>query len=150
MTDPRYDPSFQRGYDGPPPKLVVRARSRAPKAAAAEEPAPEGIPDPNPEPVAQRLEPEARSIEEAPVARRVNPYTVALLIAGVLATAAGTGMLVRSATDVTQYGGASDTTGLVLQLLTLQLAPALIVGGAILILAWLVLGALSALFRRGR
>jgi hypothetical protein len=75
MTDPRYDPRFQRGWDGDPEPRVVAG----PEPPASEHPPPSVAPS---EPAPARPEPlEAHDAWiETP---RYNPFRIALAVTGI-------------------------------------------------------------------
>ena len=147
MTDPRYDPRFQRGWDGelPPPAAPASAASppsAAPFAPAASVAPAEDVPAPGPlreqvgaEPPAE--EPAEPEPESAPAR---NPYRIALVVLGVVLTAAGGGMLWHLA-QPTSFTNSSDA---VLPQLEFTTAPWIALAGLLAIVAAIALGA----FRR--
>jgi hypothetical protein len=68
--DPRFDPAFQRGYDGP----AVASKKQT------TEPAPESIP---------LIQVDADVSRDEPIERRTNPFLIALTIASIAFVAAG-------------------------------------------------------------
>ncbi len=150
MTDPRFDPAFQRGYSGPEPELVARRTPEVDPALdpAAAGPTPEGStaaaivaqsPDPDPDPDPQH---EPAPDSDAPAApRRLNPYRLALLIGGLLLLAAAVSMLY----EAVQHPQGTSTTidSQFLNLLVGNLPPALALAGFICLIAWIALGALD-------
>jgi hypothetical protein len=103
VTDPRYDPRFQRGWDGPPPApapVVASAPAPTPAPvtpppAPVEEPAPAESTDPTPVHGDEDLEPPRR-----------NPFRIALAVLGVVLLAA-TGWLIQQSTSATSEPGLS-------------------------------------------
>lgn len=147
MADPRFDPAFQRGYDGPEPELVVRpGPPHAPEAAAAQRPGVDSAAE-HPESAAGSASGVGHpdSHDERLPAARSNPYALALLVAGAAMLVAG-GFLLQgyATTTVEQYTPETQA----LSTLQQTLAPALLVSGIAGVLAWLVLGALEAAARR--
>ncbi len=148
MTDPRFDPAFQRGYSGPEPELV--ARVVVPDAAPAPDapPVPDAVepiagPMPIAEPIARPTpEPPADvTIEpESPLAIR-NPYRLALLIVGVAL------LLIAGSTLYAQVEHPEANVPTVesqfVQLLLFSLPQAFALAGFVALLLWLVLGALD-------
>lgn len=137
MTDPRFDPAFQRGYSGPQPKPVARVAAPSPRAEVAEpEPAaapagnaPVGVPviEPAPEPDPDRA--------------LLNPYRLALLLFG-LALLFGSATLLF---EQVQHPQGVNTTieGQFVQMLTYNLPPGLALAGLVCLIVWLTLGALD-------
>jgi hypothetical protein len=143
MTDPRFDPAFQRGYSGPEPELV--ARVVVPDAAPAPDapPVPDAVeplagpmltPTPPEPPVDVTIEP------ESPLAIR-NPYRLALLIVGVAL------LLIAGSTLYAQVEHPQENVPTVesqfVQLLLFSLPQAFALAGFVALLLWLVLGALD-------
>jgi len=118
MTDPRFDPAFQRGYSGPDPELVAREREGAESGVR---------PDTDPEP-------------ESPVSAR-NPYRLALLLAGIGLLIAATASLYEQVL----HPQASSTTveSQFVQVLVSNLPPVLGLVGFVCVILWLAIGALD-------
>lgn len=129
--DPRFDPAFQRGYDGPTravPREKLQPTITAPPAARAFDPA--SAPMPAAEASGQQriiVEP-TELFDDEPSARRFNPFLIALLAAAVLLIGGGLyltsrlGELFASPTESSQYDY------ITLQVMTIA-APMLIVLG---------------------
>ncbi|MEO6114779.1 MAG: hypothetical protein ABIP33_00180 [Pseudolysinimonas sp.] len=153
MTDPRYDEQFRRGYDGPPvgpPPAAVPPADRAPDSGTAaripNSPAAEERREPEREREREREPDPQPDVDWMPPAR--NPFRLALLLVGI-AMLLGAGILiwfgVRSSIDQTgEYGVEQQTVSTLYYLVP----PALIMGGLVSFIVWLVLGALFG--REGR
>jgi hypothetical protein len=143
MTDPRFDPAFQRGYEGPNPELVVR-RQAASEVVPLEVTASSG-PDAAPEP--RSLDPVSASgagvSEPEPRAGPRNPYRLGLLLGGILLIVAAAAIL----SSQVQQPQASDTTpqAQFVHLLLGLLPPSLLLSGLVCIILWLAIGALDRL-----
>ncbi len=86
--DPRFDPAFQRGYDGVVDAAPQPGRT-TPSAAAPNEPLPSAVPADEPATAA----PVARHGEEP--ARRRNPFLIALLALSAVLIGGGLYLVVR-------------------------------------------------------
>jgi hypothetical protein len=144
MSDPRFDPAFQRGYTGPEPELVVREVVSA---------RPQTVPDVAPSvlaqiPVPDDVRPPAETIgdskpEEIWSPRR-NPFALAMLVGGVILIVAGVAMIWSIATQNNSNAQPTlDTGAQALAILNYLLPPALFLGGVLGVLGWLILGALG-------
>jgi hypothetical protein len=148
VSDPRFDPRFQRGYDGPPPEAPVRPVAHAPGLPAAAR-----IPDPQlaesrpePEPLLASSSPVQPGFDDSdiwtPAAR--NPYQLALLLAG-LAMLLGAGILIWfSVRIIPESTVPYDVGQQTISTIQYLIPPALVVGGLTSIIVWLVLGALAS------
>lgn len=149
MTDPRFDPAFQRGYDGPDPELAIRQRTPdepiapvTPRPDAAAGPAAverRSSPEPTHSPsVAQEpeLDPEPR------LAVR-NPFRLALLLLGIALLIVALSTLYSQV----QHPQAANSTAQAqfIQLLVYSLPPSLLLAGFVCIILWLAFGALDRL-----
>lgn len=133
MSDPRFDPAFQRGYSGPDPELVVREQvsSAAAEALVESEPAAPAVaaaPD--------IVDPPAPL---APAVR--NPYRLALLLFGLV-------LLIAAASSLywqVLHPQASSTTveSQFVEVLISNLPPVLGLAGFVCVILWLALGALD-------
>jgi hypothetical protein len=142
MTDPRFDPVFQRGYSGPAPELVVRETVVDPPVRPVA--APDAYPAPAPAPVADDIGTEEPGAWAPP---RRNPFAIALLVVGVTMVAAGVWLTQAfAATSANGYTPDEQTIAILQQ----ALGPALLLGGIVGVVAWLVLGALAAAPGRAR
>ena len=164
MTDPRFDPAFQRGYSGPAPELVVRDRlaveAQAPRSSALPtSPAPSRTgPPPQAVPLVDDTAADGTAVdgtvdgsaaEESELWRapRRNPYSIALLVISVaMSITGGWLMQVWAVTSATGWSPAQQTAAIVQQ----QLAPVLLLGGIIGVVVWLVFGAFVALAPKAR
>lgn len=145
MTDPRFDPRFQRGYSGdgleaqdvaqpaPAPEAAVRATPADP--VTRREPAQPDTPEPAATPV-------DIDVGWAPAA--ANPYRLALLLTG-LAMLLGAGVLIWYSSKNFLIGSTTDDIGQqALSALQYLVSPALVVAGFVCIIVWLALGAVTA------
>ena len=138
--DPRFDPRFQRGYDGPQPEPPP-----PPVAARPEEPVDEpGHGDGAVEGTARSR---AGEIDDIWVPPRRNPFALALLIGGLAMIAAGA-WLVWTLITASSYPNGYDRGEQAFALIQQQLSPALLICGVLGIVGWLVLGALTASARK--
>lgn len=136
MTDPRYDAQFRRGYEGPPvPPPVGRAQT---PPASSEDP----IPSPPPVDDGAGVVGAVVTDQDPEPLRRRNPWSIALLVGGMLLVIAG-GWMLRSYATTNSTTGFSPSDQLWLYV-EQQLSPALLVGGFLALVAWLVIGALAA------
>jgi hypothetical protein len=137
VTDPRFDPAFQRGYDGPDPELVIREQAPSASApvtsAASATPAPEASEHRRPQPDAAP-EPEPRFAVR-------NPYRLALLLLGIAMLIAA----VASLYSQVVHPQATSTTAesQFVQVLVSNLPPVLGLAGFVCLILWLALGALD-------
>lgn len=133
-TDPRFDPRFQRGYDGPQPAVP-----------------PPPVPTPQPEPGVDELPSSASteadfasSIAEAPwTPPRRNPFALALLVSGLVMILVGC-WLVWTVVTASSYPNGYDRGEQAFALIQQQITPVLLICGVLAIVGWLVLGALAA------
>ena len=142
MTDPRYDEQFRRGYDGPPvPPPATNAA--APPVSSAQVPvAPRESPAPSDPPADEDARVVGVVIDQGqePLRRR-NPWSLTLLVIGVVMLVVG-GWLLRDDATTTAINGYSPDEQLKV-FLEQQLSPALLICGFIAVIAWLVVGALA-------
>lgn len=146
MTDPRFDPAFQRGYSGPDPELVVR--EPVPSAPVPVAPEAAAVPAPvdasaQPQPQSQLQPASAAEPEPRPAVR--NPYRLALLLVGVVLVLASGAAL----SALVQHPQASSTTAdsQFQQLLLVDGPPVLALVGFVCVILWLALGALDRVDR---
>ena len=153
MTDPRFDPVFQRGYSGPAPELVPRetvpAKPRAGRDVAtparAETPVAANLQSATEPTVDPPLEEVPRSEETWSPTRR-NPFATAMLAGGLILILIGVAMVWGIATQINSNTQTTlDTGAQVEAFLAYLLPPALLLGGILGVLGWLILGALGAL-----
>lgn len=154
--DPRFDPRFQRGYDGPQPD--------APPTPAVPSPLEQRHPvieqgDRIQQPVVAESsqgsrptvsEPDVSPPDDADTAwvpPRRNPFALALLVGAVAMIAVGGWFVWALATTPANTSEYSQDEQALL-LLQQQVAPALLICGTLGIVAWLMLGALAAAARR--
>jgi hypothetical protein len=124
MTDPRYDPRFQRGWDGDP---AAPAERTEPPAAARTEPA------------AAPAEPEpAMPDDEAWIeASRRNPFRIALAVTGVALLAIGGWLAWVMVQDAQNSSTPMDP---VLSQLPFLLTPSVVLAGLVAIIAAIAVG----------
>ncbi|MEO6114780.1 MAG: hypothetical protein ABIP33_00185 [Pseudolysinimonas sp.] len=140
MTDPRYDEQFRRGYDGPPPAAVPPADRAQDSRSALRIPDPPVVPQPQEPEQGSTRERDPDPLEVAdwiPPAR--DPSRLALLLVGI-AMLLGAGLViwfgVRSSIDQTgEFGPAQQSASTIERLVP----PALIIGGLVSFIVWLVL-----------
>lgn len=162
--DPRFDPRFQRGYDGPEPTLpstpAVRPLVTRPpvvRPPVAEPPVAEPSVTESPrvqpldEPVRARAYRDgavvSHEIDDVWVPPRRNPFALALLIGGLAMIAVG-GWLVWTLVTASSYPNGYDRGEQAFALIQQQLSPALLICGVLGVVGWLVLGALTASARK--
>ena len=146
MTNPRYDEQFRRGYDGPPvPPPVARAETppdsspRIP-AAPVESHTSSGLPDDERADVSGVVGVVVTDQEPEPLRRR-NPWLIALLVVGLVGVVVGCWLLSDYIITSTINGYATSEQFKVT--FEEQLSPALLTGGFVALVAWLVIGALA-------
>lgn len=145
MTDPRFDPAFQRGYSGPEPELVQRAAPPTPTPSPATTVAAATAETESPVQLVPVRDSAAGDDAEPWAPPRRNPYAIALLLVGLAMILVGGWLTqVYATTAINGYTSEQQTTAILQQ----QLAPALLVGGIAGVIAWLVLGAFGALAGR--
>jgi hypothetical protein len=157
--DPRFDPRFQRGYDGPepdpPPAPAIPpapAVARVPTVPPPGRRADTGLPGDDdgalhegaPRGSAAADTPELDAVWAPP---RRNPFALALLIGGLAMIAVGV-WLFWSVVTASSYPDGYDKAAQAFGLAQQQLTPALLICGVLGIIGWLVLGALGASARK--
>jgi len=141
VTDPRYDEQFQRGYDGPPVPPPV-ARAETPPGSHARIPAAPAESHTSSGPSDDEWAGVVISDQEPEPPRRRNPWLIALLVVGLVGVAVGCWLLSDYIITSTINGyTASEQFKVTFEQ---QLSPALLIGGFIAVVAWLVVGALAA------
>lgn len=166
--DPRFDPRFQRGYDGPEPtppstagvpSPVTRvpgaferpAASNGPLVAGplvagplvTESPATEPVADEGTVDPSSHADPTASDAEAFWVPPRRNPFALVLLVGGVVMIASGA-WLIWTLVTASSYPNGYDRGAQAFALVQQQATPALLICGLLGIVGWLVLGALAA------
>ena len=144
MTDPRYDEQFRRGYDGPPVPPPVTSVRAAQESRARTPVAPVETPTPSQPPVDEQAEVVSDVVTDPdpePLRRR-NPWSIALLVGGLVMLLAG-GWLLRDYATTATVNGSSEGEQLKV-FLEQALSPAILTCGFIAVVAWLVVGALAA------
>jgi hypothetical protein len=153
--DPRFDPRFQRGYDGPepdaPPTPTPGRLSPAGAGGSSVPPPPE--PGAAHEIIAAQDAVGPSESTDAPdnvfwVPPRRNPYGIALLAGGLVMIAVGL-WLVWSVVTASSFPDGYDRAAQAFQVVQQQLTPAFLLAGVLGIVGWLVLGALGS-STRGR
>lgn len=149
MTDPRYDPRFQRGWDGTPPDSAPAPPSSTPPPTHPAPVAPAGraepprvaVPDPiGAAPTGPAEEPGTEAEVEPAAGPVRNPYRIALVMLGAVLVLAGAGMLWQLAQPITS----ASPTEYVIPQLEGMVAPWIALSGLLAIIAAIALGA----FRR--
>jgi hypothetical protein len=143
VTDPRYDEQFRRGYDGPPVAPPVSSAPTHPAPRAQIPAAPLEAPTPS-QPSVDEHAPAVGIVvpdQEPEPLRRRNPWTIALLVVGLVMLVVG-GWLLRAYATTTAINGYSQDEQLQV-FLQQAMAPALLICGFIAVIAWLVVGALA-------
>lgn len=153
--DPRFDPRFQRGYDGPEPDVPATpaasspvepgASSRGPAAASASSERGDGVGDGGGPPGPTDLDapsagPDGEGLWPPP---RRNPFALVLLIGSLAMIGVGIWLfwtVVTASTFPNGYDKASQAFALAQQ----QLTPALLIAGVLGLIGWFVLGALAS------
>ncbi|MGN6326984.1 hypothetical protein [Pseudolysinimonas sp.] len=153
MTDPRYDPRFQRGWDGTVPPTAPRPASSPPAELASTRAAPARATAARsvaPSPVVPATEAAAEahadldgtdapdSEEEAPGRR--NPYRIALVALGAVLTLGSGGLMWQLAQPMTDFA----PTAYVIPQFEAMVAPWTALAGLLTIIAAVALG----VFRR--
>lgn len=143
MTDPRYDAQFRRGYDGPPVPPPATSAPTSPASSARIPVAP--LEDPAPSrPSVDDNAPAVGVVvteQEPEPLRRRNPWSIALLVGGLVTLVVG-GWLLRDYVITTTVSGYSPSEQLQVSL-EQAVSPALLICGFIAVIAWLVIGALA-------
>lgn len=139
--DPRFDPRFQRGYDGPEPPLP-----QAPAAPLRSEQADQVPPDVDGAPQASDS-PDVPEFDEVWAPHRRNPFALALLVGGLAMIAVGTWLLWSVVTE-SSFPNGYDQAQQAFALIQQQVTPALLICGVLGIVGWLMLGALAASARK--
>lgn len=144
MTDPRYDEQFRRGYDGPPVSPPATNVPASPASSARIPVSPIENPTSN-QPSADEY---ARAVgvvvadQDPEPFRQRNPWSIALLVGGLVMLVVG-GWLLRDYATTTTVNGYSSEEQLKV-FFEQALSPALLICGFIAVIAWLVVGALAA------
>jgi len=143
--DPRFDPRFQRGYDGPEPDAPATPAASSPLDSAGGSRPAASTPAPSDgdtaHGVADVVAPAASSDEDgfwSPPRR--NPFALALLLGSLAMIAVGLWLFWTVATASTFPNG-YDRTAQALSILQQELTPALLMAGLLGVIAWVVLGA---------
>jgi len=148
--DPRFDPRFQRGYDGPEPAAPSTPAMPSPiEAAAAPRRAAELSPRSEAGSVHAMQDPADLSAPAAPAEDdgvwtppRRNPFAVALLVGSLVMIGVGLWFF-WSVFTASSYPDGSDRAALMFQLIQQQLTPALLIVGLLGVIGWLSLGAVA-------
>jgi len=148
--DPRFDPRFQRGYDGPEPDAPATPAMPSPiQSAASSRPPASQDASVSPLGADRPAEPtdtlDGDALWSPP---RRNPFAIALLVGGVVMIAVGLWLVWTVVTQST-YPDGNDKAAQAFGLVQQQVTPALLIAGLLGIIGWLVLGALPASARRG-
>jgi hypothetical protein len=148
--DPRFDPRYQRGYDGPEPDApptpampspVARSDSARPPTAGGGA----GSEADSAPPVGAVLQESVAADDAADdfwAPPRRNPYALALLVGGLAMIAVGL-WLIWSVVTQSSFPDGNDRAAQAFGLVQQQLTPALVIAGFVGVVGWLVLGALG-------
>jgi hypothetical protein len=153
--DPRFDPRFQRGYEGPEPPAPSTPALPSPVGSSPSSPAPASAPEIQREPTARAVQEPGGSPESSAASDgdpswappRRNPFALALLIAGLAMIAVG-GWLVWTVVTASSFPDGYDRAAQAFSLVQQQLTPPLMIAGFLGVVGWLVLGALGASTRK--
>jgi hypothetical protein len=138
VTDPRYDPRFQRGWDGAPPP--------APAPVVVPPPAP-AVPAPGPIPVAEAPVPAPEPIEVDPAPEAEwdpparNPFRIALVVLGIALVVSSAGLFWQMAQDHSS-ASVQSPADIAIQQLGYTFAPTLLLVGIIALVVAIALGVL--------
>ena len=143
--DPRFDPRFQRGYDGPEPdapstpaaSLPVDSAEGSRRAASTPAPSDDGTAHGVADVAALAASSDEDGFWSPP---RRNPFALALLLGSLAMIAVGLWLFWTVATASTFPNG-YDRTAQALSILQQELTPALLMAGLLGVIAWVVLGA---------
>jgi len=150
--DPRFDPRFQRGYDGPEPELPSTPAVPSPLEAAGSLRRAAGIPsasdaDSAPD-MADLAAPAADSDTDGFwTPPRRNPFALALLLGSLAMIAVGVWFF-WSVFTASSFPDGYDRAAQAFSLVQQQLTPALFIVGLLGVITWLVLGAVAASGKR--
>jgi hypothetical protein len=144
-TDPRFDPRFQRGYDGPQP--VVPETPAAPPAHSRDERTAEPFIEASSDAASAERDVDDLNAEAFWAPPRRNPYGLALLVGGLVMILVGC-WLVWTVVTASSYPNGYDRGEQTFALIQQQITPALLICGVLAIVGWLVLGALAASDRK--
>lgn len=138
--DPRFDPRFQRGYDGPQPAPPAIPAMPSPIESAsglgAERETEHGR-----EP-AETVEPTVTGDDGLWAPPRRNPFAIALLVGSLAMIAVGV-WLIWSVVTASTYPDGNDRAAQAFGMVQAQVTPALLIAGVLGLVGWLVLGALA-------
>jgi hypothetical protein len=144
VTDPRYDPRFQRGWDGAPPPAPAPVVVPPPQPDTTRS-SPPSLPAPTPDPapaVEETVPPAdadpAMEAEDDPPAR--NPFRIALVALGIALVVIAAGLFWQMTQD--QSGAVQSPDQVALQQLAYTFAPTLLLVGIIALIAAIALGVL--------
>jgi len=148
--DPRFDPRFQRGYDGPEPPAPSTPAVPSPIEAGTSS---RGIAEPPTETAAAR---EAGAFAEAAVGSngdeswsppRRNPFAISLLIGGLALIGVGL-WLIWTVASSSSYPDGYNQAAVTFTFVQQTVSPAVLLAGLVGVIGWLVLGALAASARK--
>ena len=138
--DPRFDPRFQRGFDGTgapldmtPPAPAASVDKAAPDAVAAEQ---------QPSPPAAAPEPMTSGVpDELEPLRRFNPFRLALLLTSIGALVFAVWLMWQGVDSLLlAYGGGTDPWMQFVAQLDYSLPTPLLTGGLLGLVLWLAIG----------
>jgi H+/Cl- antiporter ClcA len=137
VTDPRYDPRFQRGWDGAPPSAPPPQPVRHGSAESVPEEPPPRPAAPAPDPVADET-PDVDEVDVDEPERRRNPFRIALVVLGIALIAVAAALFWQTAEP---RDGSGDTPATVaIQGLGYTFGPTLLLVGIVAIIVAIALG----------
>jgi len=150
--DPRFDPRFQRGYDGPEPAVLPTPAAPSPIEGSASAHAVPPAPADDADRTAAATADPVRAADAGAhdgfwTPPRRNPFALALLTAGLAMIAVG-GWLAWTVVTASSFPDGYDRAAQTFSLVQQQLTPPLLSAGLLGVVGWLVLGALEASTRK--
>jgi hypothetical protein len=150
--DPRFDPRFQRGYDGPEPDAPSTPAMPSPLEVGRSSPREAGIPSPSDSDAARGTADLAAPAGDSAVEGlwappRRNPFALALLLGSLAMIAVGVWFF-WSVFTASSFPDGNDRAAQTFNLVQQELTPALFIVGLLGVITWLVLGSLAASGKR--
>lgn len=150
--DPRFDPRFQRGYDGPEPELPATPAVPSPLERTGSSRRAADVSSPsdsdNERGTTDLAAPAADSDTDQPwTPPRRNPFALALLLGSLTMIAVGVWFF-WSVFTASSFPNGYDRGEQAFSIVQQQLTPALFIVGLFGVITWLVLGAVAASGKR--